>query len=267
MKNLRVLIFVTTLCASVLCQFNSRYSNRQQEPNFVRDVPQVTGGSFGSCLEPNGTFPTSMCDGYIQCVNGIAEEKICPDGLLFNPSTGPHAFPCQYPIDVDCTGREQTQPAQATDECPHQFGYFRIGDAQNCGQFKNCVDGRGFIFDCPEGLAFNGDTYRCDWPDQVPSCDAEAYLGFSCPPDARAFGFGQEEYRYFRSPSDCQRYFVCIEGKPRLYNCGNGKAFNDLSNQCDDVENVTGCAIPQYQDRSTGPVKLTSFNDNRYNRF
>lgn len=37
----------------------------------------------------------------------------------------------------------------------------------------NCVEGRGFTFDCPEGLAFNGDTYRCDWADQVPDCNAE----------------------------------------------------------------------------------------------
>jgi hypothetical protein len=36
-----------------------------------------------------------------------------------------------------------------------------------------CVDGRGYVFDCPEGLAFNQDTYRCDWPDEVESCDAE----------------------------------------------------------------------------------------------
>lgn len=37
----------------------------------------------------------------------------------------------------------------------------------------NCVEGRGFTFDCPEGLAFNEESYRCDWPDQVPSCDPE----------------------------------------------------------------------------------------------
>lgn len=65
------------------------------------------------------------------------------------------------------------EPPQATEDCPHQYGYFRLGDATNCGQFKNCVEGRGYIFDCPEGLAFNGDSYRCDWPDQVLTCDAE----------------------------------------------------------------------------------------------
>lgn len=72
------------------------------------------------------------------------------------------------------------EPAQATDDCPHQFGYYGMGDARSCGQFKNCVDGRAFIFDCPEGLAFNADTYRCDWPDQVASCDAEGtYFKYS----------------------------------------------------------------------------------------
>lgn len=66
-----------------------------------------------------------------------------------------------------------TEPPQATEECPHQYGYFRLGDEVNCGKFMNCVEGRGYTFDCPEGLAFNGDTYRCDWPDQVPSCNPE----------------------------------------------------------------------------------------------
>lgn len=67
---------------------------------------------------------------------------------------------------------------QATEDCPHQYGYFRLGDAANCGQFKNCVEGRGYVFDCPEGLAFNADSLRCDWPDQVPSCDAEGMPHF-----------------------------------------------------------------------------------------
>lgn len=66
-----------------------------------------------------------------------------------------------------------TEPAQPTEDCPHQYGYYRLGDQNNCGQFMNCVEGRGYTFDCPEGLAFDGDSYRCDWPDQVSSCDAE----------------------------------------------------------------------------------------------
>ena len=68
------------------------------------------------------------------------------------------------------------ETAKSTGDCPHQFGYFRLGDERNCGQFMNCVDGRGYVFDCPEGLAFNQESYRCDWPDQVASCDAEGSI-------------------------------------------------------------------------------------------
>lgn len=165
---------------------------------------------------------------------------MCPDGLLFNDKNGPFSYPCQYPIDVECGQRARLQPAQATDECPHQFGYFKVGDESHCSQFKNCADGRAYVFDCPEGLAFNPDTYRCDWPDEVPDCDAEAFLQFRCPEVPRSF-FGRAEYQFYRSPTDCQRYFLCIQGKPRLYNCGAGNAFNELINACDGIENVTTC--------------------------
>lgn len=105
----------------------------------------------------------------------------------------------------------------------------------------NCADGRGYTFDCPDGLAFNQGTYRCDWPDQVSDCDAEKFLGFSCPPEPKITGLGQGEIRFYRSPSSCQKYFVCLEGRPRMYNCGEGNAFNDLINGCDGAENVTNC--------------------------
>lgn len=91
---------------------------------------------------------------------------------MYNANGSIFSYPCQYPVDVSCEGRGRIQPANPTEDCPHQYGYFRLGDAASCGQFMNCVDGRGFTFDCPEGLGFNGETYRCDWPDQIPDCDA-----------------------------------------------------------------------------------------------
>jgi hypothetical protein len=53
--------------------------------------------------------PLSVTHRYIECKDGIPEEKTCPDGLLFNAANSPLAFPCQYPLEVDCTGREQTR--------------------------------------------------------------------------------------------------------------------------------------------------------------
>lgn len=166
--------------------------------------------------------------------------------MLFNEkSTG---YPCSYPIDVECNQpTARLQAAQPTDDCPHQFGYYRMGDAKNCGQFKNCAAGTGYVFDCPEGLAWNKETYRCDWPDQVEDCDVEAFLGFSCPPPpplpkSPLLGEQEQEYQFYSHQSNCQKYFICIEGRPRLVGCGEDQAFNPEINACDDIENVPSCS-------------------------
>ncbi|KAG8039693.1 hypothetical protein G9C98_000422 [Cotesia typhae] len=186
---------------------------RQNNLDFNKPSPFV-GQSFsrsaqqssGLCPERTGRFPVpNQCDAYIECIDGEGEQKFCPEGLLFNPDAR-FNYPCGYPIDITCEGRPNLQPAQPTDDCPHQYGYFKVGQsAADCGQFMNCAGGVGYMFNCPEV---------------------------------------SEPVRFFRSPNDCQRYFICVNGKPRLQNCGEGNAFNELINACDAAENVTGCEPP-----------------------
>lgn len=259
----------------LVCAVNAQRFQGPPARNTFNQQQQGSQHSAGSCKENNARYPVSgQCDAYLECRDGVAEQKMCPDGLLFNANASVFAYPCQYPIDVDCVGREGKQAPNPTEDCPHQYGYFRRGQtAAECGQFTNCVDGRSFTFDCPEGLAFSVDTYRCDWPDMVPDCDAEAFLGFRCPQENVDPFFGQQEFTYFRSPVDCQRYYMCINSKPRLFNCGIGNAYNDLTSTCDGIENVTYCTpdviqrsafkaepIQGYQDK-----QLTSnYKKNRY---
>ncbi|XP_072936267.1 protein obstructor-E-like [Epargyreus clarus] len=195
------------------------------------------------CIEKNERYPVpGSCDRYIECLNGTAEEKQCPDGLRYNPNVKFNVYPCQYPTDVECLARSSLQPAQPTDQCPHQFGYFKTGDAKNCSGFRNCVNGIGYDFVCPDGLAFSADTYRCEWPDQVADCDAEAFLGFKCPviPVSKELG-PPAGYRYYRSSTDCQTYFICIEGKPRRLGCGGYSAFDETTESCVSAEEVAAC--------------------------
>ena len=66
-----------------------------------------------TCPERNGRFAhDSQCDAYIECEDGVGEEKLCPDGLLFNPKARFFSYPCHYPIDVDCTGRPNLRKLQ-----------------------------------------------------------------------------------------------------------------------------------------------------------
>lgn len=82
---------------------------------------------------------------------------------------------------------------------------------------------------------------QCDWPDLVEDCDPEAFLRFTCPPETRVEGFGPGQTKYYRSEEDCQRYFSCNGGHPRLNVCGLGTAFDENLNRCEAAQNVTGC--------------------------
>lgn len=187
----------------------------------------------GQCEEPNGRYAVaSQCDAYVQCKDGVANETLCSDGLLFDDEAKPEQFPCKYPNEVQCKARGALQPAQPTEECPHQFGYFRLGDPSNCRSYLNCVHGTGVISKCPIGLAFDEATYQCDWPENVLNCEAEAYLGFHCPS-----GPTDQLYR----TNNCRHYFTCPNGKPRLNACPSGFAFSEDLTQCTEIENVPGC--------------------------
>ncbi|XP_025830443.1 probable chitinase 10 isoform X2 [Agrilus planipennis] len=54
----------------------------------------------GGCLRARGAFPTSICNKYINCWDGFAQEQTCPENLLFNIA----GF-CDYPSNVNCQGR------------------------------------------------------------------------------------------------------------------------------------------------------------------
>ncbi|GAB6021813.1 cuticular protein analogous to peritrophins 3-E [Chamberlinius hualienensis] len=195
------------------------------------------------CPEPNGLFAIAdHCDRYFECRNGTMRDHLCPDGLLFNHRFTHFRYPCDYPSEVDCTGRPNIQPAQPTTNCPHRWGMFPDSNPNNCGVFWNCVDGRSFKFECPEGLAFSTITSRCEYPDEAPNCNAEAFLGFRCPtPDPQIFQqfLGHPRYPHFQ---DCKKFFVCVDGhRPRLNTCPNKRVFNGNTASCDDPINVPGC--------------------------
>jgi len=87
-------------------EINTLYPVNVQEGMFVITVLSQRGGGSLSCPEKNGRFPSpTRCDVYVQCEDGVPQEIVCPDGLLFNAKARYFAYPCQYPKDVDCEGR------------------------------------------------------------------------------------------------------------------------------------------------------------------
>lgn len=57
--------------------------------------------------DKNGSYEDEVqCDKYFECRDGIAKEKLCPDGLVFDPSLR-KVNKCDQPFNVDCGDRTE----------------------------------------------------------------------------------------------------------------------------------------------------------------
>jgi len=201
------------------------------------DAPQ-THNEFFECQEKFGFFPHHRsCDKYWKCEEGQASLKLCGNGLIFD-ATDLKRESCNYPFAADCGDRTELEPPQSTEFCPRLYGIF--ADESDCRVFWSCWGGEAKKYECSPGLAFDETNRVCTWADKVDRCQKkEVAEGFSCPESAVAESAGT--YTRHGHPEDCRKFFVCIEGTPRMYGCELGVVFNLETLNCDDPENVPGC--------------------------
>lgn len=57
------------------------------------------------CPEPDGYFADAeQCDKYYECKRGVATDRLCPDGLVFNDFSIEYEK-CDLPFNIDCSQR------------------------------------------------------------------------------------------------------------------------------------------------------------------
>ncbi|KAH9529150.1 hypothetical protein DERF_003049 [Dermatophagoides farinae] len=264
-----ILISLFAIAPTVLCQrppqfsFNPSSSNQPSslpyQPTAAAPVPQqqqpprailnqnsfqpsnpnihLGGGSSFQCLDDFGFYPhLKSCDKYWACDNGTATLKTCGNGLVFDDSDTRREN-CAYPFSVDCGERSDLEPPISTPHCPRLYGIFP--DPSNCRIFYSCWNGEASRYECPPGLAYDDDQRVCVWADHVDRCDqSEVSDGFVCPDPTETDQPGH--YTRHAHPTDCRKFYVCIEGVARPYGCSLGTVFNVDTLQCDDPENVPG---------------------------
>jgi len=65
-----------------------------------------TDGQF-QCPKKNGQYEDPVqCDKFYECKDGVATEKLCPDGLVFDPLNR-KVNKCDQPFSVDCGERTE----------------------------------------------------------------------------------------------------------------------------------------------------------------
>jgi len=93
------------LAASVAAQRKGSQGTRARTTT-VRPTDDSDDELFSDeCPEPNGFFADStQCDKYYACTNGAIEERLCPDGMVFNDYS-PEQEKCDLPFNIDCSQR------------------------------------------------------------------------------------------------------------------------------------------------------------------
>ncbi|XP_041973822.1 protein obstructor-E [Aricia agestis] len=200
------------------------------------------------CPAKDGQYEDErQCDKFYECRDGIATTKLCPDGLVFDPTIR-KINKCDQPFNVDCGDRTELQQAKSNHNCPRRNGFFAHPDPTVCDKFYNCIEGEFIEVPCTAGLHFDEYSGTCVWPDSAArtGCSAvnkKTKEGFECPKEPPVDNQGQAvAHPKYPHPTDCQRFFVCLNGvEPRDLGCQVGEVYNEESQRCDAPENVRGC--------------------------
>ncbi|XP_039962988.1 uncharacterized protein LOC120776418 isoform X3 [Bactrocera tryoni] len=241
------------------------------------------GGYKEGELIPFPNYPEN-CDKYYECSNGKLVEKECGEGNRFNSTFGV----CQPDIENVCSrincdarnynvvGRRNRRSVDRssidTFDAPLCLGLYTegviIGDSSNCRKYQICVDGEMISEDCGFGNYFNSNTLTCNIDTQQVCIgnneNANEYLSTkkseqitdivssigvedcSCPG-----GYKEGELLPFPNyPENCDKYYICTDGRLQERECGKGNYFDsrlgvcvpDVDNKCWPAE--TNCTCP-----------------------
>jgi len=124
-----------------------------------------------------------QCDKYYNCRNGIPEDRLCPDGLVFDPSSRERE-PCDHYFNIDCGDRLELQPPKGhSSRCPRLNGFYSHPNPGLCNIFYACVDGTAEEYICKSGACnwpeVTDTPGACNWPEVNDAPDT--INGFTCP--------------------------------------------------------------------------------------
>ncbi|XP_064545840.1 uncharacterized protein LOC135433616 [Drosophila montana] len=146
------------------------------------------------------------CRKYYLCWDGKAVEKQCNKDYEFNARNQS----CGYPNKAACMP-----------EC-EEFKLTTFCYDRTCTKYVLCYFGIPVLRECHDGLQYNAETDRCDFPQYVDCVDNECMRLNDT-----------TELLFLPSKASCSKYFLCAKGVPMNYTCAEGLSFSTSCNCCD----------------------------------
>ncbi|EDW70059.2 protein obstructor-E [Drosophila virilis] len=159
------------------------------------------------------------CSNYYLCVAGKAVPRSCSENYYFDARD-------QQCVDVSEVRCLPNCPAQGVSS----FCYDRT-----CTKYVLCFSGEPVLRECADGLQYNAETDRCDFPQYVDCVDNLCVRQNN--PDSIV---------YIASKSQCDKYYICVDGLPANQSCASGLQFNPACNCCD-FPSRANCTVESLQ--------------------
>lgn len=156
------------------------------------------------------------CSAYYVCMNEMPIVRVCKPGTLFDAKTQTCTFPESAQCIKNCTAALSS------------FCYDRT-----CTKYVLCYAGTPVIRECCDGLQYNAETDRCDFP-QFVDCVDDMCTIFNNPQNITFIG----------SKAACDKYYVCMNGLTYARNCSKGLQFNPECDCCDFASRVN-CSVSE----------------------
>ncbi|CAG9565997.1 unnamed protein product [Danaus chrysippus] len=212
------------------------------------------------------------CNKYYQCLHGSLEERICPDGLLFNGNKNV----CDWPVNVNCEKEAEEfllksckcKPKDARAICAKKGSDGLLVAHEHCDKFYKCSNGKNVSMNCPPGLLYNPVESVCDYASNVkcgdrviPSPDenkpedendnsdnnnnnddnngGDNNGPCNCVPDEAPAICGKAgSDGVLVAHEHCNKFYKCSHGRNVSMSCPSGLLYNPYKGWCDYPSNV-----------------------------
>ncbi|XP_069674638.1 uncharacterized protein [Periplaneta americana] len=204
---------------------------------------------------------SSKCNYFCGCSEGIPLLYLCPANLHFNPKLKI----CDLPSYANCTSenKSSTEESESSKGCPScpktniSESTIYFPHSTNCKYFCRCDHGVAVLHSCADDLFFNPELRACDLsvnfecktPTMTSVQDTGSVSGVALRPSGSKDRTGAERLcpavgicpkSYYSTQktllphrSNCSLYCECLEGVPRIRQCGHGLHFNAAAASCD----------------------------------
>ncbi|VDM41817.1 unnamed protein product [Toxocara canis] len=222
---------------------DQRMSTTQQK--VPPEQPAVLGGKVNCASLADGDYAEACSNEYFSCYNGIAQQRHCPSGLVFDTTSKQctwreqcgqdRVHVAKFPHQLKAT-KPPTPAAQEAVECS---GTSNRTYGRTCDEwFTACSNGRMVPLKCPTGLVFVAKTSRCEYPpSECTDGQAREQLqptsALTAPPVASEAMecSGMSNRTYGRT---CDKWFTaCSSGRMVPLKCPPGLVFVAKTSRCE----------------------------------